>query len=169
MRNATIPITDHSNQCVSSYKVEYKLTGEPYGWTLLPDWVGAPPIIIYNLEEASYDVRITRVCCNGQYGEPKEFTIDSDVPALDPPANFVVTGFVGGSEAVWDNDTDADTYIVERDTNSGFPTPVEVYNGAYTAMVSDSPLAAGTYYYRIKAQGSGFADSSYSYDSAIVT
>lgn len=169
MRNAIIPITNHPDQCVAYYGVQYKLSGDP-GYTVLPDWYAPPPIIIYGLLDGSnYDVRITRFCCDGQVSDPLDIPISTDEPVLSAPVNFLAAGFSGGTEITWDNDPAAENYLVERDTNNSFPAPVVAYNGPYIGMISNSGLSAGTYYYRIKAQASGYADSTYSYSTATVS
>ena len=56
----------------------------------------------------------------------------------------------------------ADNYILERDTDSGFATATEVYNGSNTEYTDTGLTNGTTYYYRVKAQGAGRNDSEWS-------
>lgn len=166
MKNVSIPITDDGAQCNAEYLVEYKLSGDT-GYTVAPGIFTSSPIVINNLQEgATYDIRITRNCCDGQVSPPITTQVTT---SLLPPENFTATPFVGEEiELTWDNDINADTYEIDRALDSAFTMSVtNIYSGAYTASVLDAPLTAGvTYYYRIKSQASGYDDSDYSYDNA---
>lgn len=164
MVNIFIPIIDHGSECTAYYLVEYKLVADS-GYIVLPFQFNTPIEIKGLQENQSYDVRITRFCCNGDQGTPTTTTINTG--SLDAPTGFTATGGTGEITLVWDNMPDATNYIIQRDTVNTFPAPIEVYNGAHTASVVDSPLTPGTqYFYRIKSQASGFADSPYSTDDA---
>lgn len=59
-----IPIT-HDSECTQYYRVEYKKDFEQQYKTLPNQF--ASPIVIEGLDESTnYNIRITRVCCNGQ-------------------------------------------------------------------------------------------------------
>jgi PKD repeat protein len=49
----------------------------------------------------------------------------------------------------WNAVVDADSYIIDRDTNSSFPSPVSI--STTLLAISDFVPATGTYYYRVKA------------------
>lgn len=166
MKNIYIPITNHNDQCQQEYRVEYKVTGDT-GYTVAPPWYAAPPIRISNLLDGTqYDVRITRICCDGQVSEPLELTVAT---GLMPPEDFVATGYLGEVELTWTDNPIADNFVIDRDTSDTFPSPTEIYNGIYIASVIDTPLAPDTYYYRIRAVAAGFDDSDYSYANATST
>lgn len=62
----------------------------------------------------------------------------------------------------WGVAFNADNYILERDTDSGFGTAIEVYNGSNTDFTDTGLTNDTTYYYRVKAQGTGYRDSAFS-------
>lgn len=164
MVNIFIDIDDHGTECTAYYLVEYKLTADA-GYIALPFQFNTPVEIKGLQANESYDVRVTRFCCNGDQGTPTTTTISTG--SLDAPTGFVATAGSEEITLVWDNMPDATNYIIQRDTVNTFPAPIEVYNGAHTASVVDNPLTPGTqYFYRIKSQASGFADSPYSTDDA---
>lgn len=167
MKNISIPITDDGDQCNSSYLVEIKLSGDA-GYSIVPGIFTESPIVINNLQDgAVYDVRITRNCCDGQISPPEEIQIATSLLA---PENFTATPYTGPEISLaWDEVGGATNYIIDRALDAGFTSSLtERYNGAYTSSFLDTVglLGATTYYYRIKAQASGLADSAYSYANA---
>lgn len=68
-------------------------------------------------------------------------------------------------DLTWDIVSNADTYVLERATNSGFSTGLtEIYNGAGTSYDDTGRTASTHYYYRLTAQGAGYEDSEYGTD-----
>lgn len=82
---ALIPILDHDSECSLYYLVEYKLSGDA-SYTSLGNMLpseyteGSPPITVWKLQidnlvnDASYDVRVTRYCCNQAFSSPTILT-----------------------------------------------------------------------------------------------
>lgn len=70
-----------------------------------------------------------------------------------------------GNESIdvsWSSISNADTYLVQRDTDSGFGSPTTAYNSTGTSF-TDSGLTGGTtYYYRAYAVGNGYLTSDWS-------
>ncbi|MDO8640891.1 MAG: hypothetical protein Q7R33_05055 [Nitrosarchaeum sp.] len=80
-------------------------------------------------------------------------TIESITFSLSAPINLTAVNAVifGNIDTAWNTVIDATDYVLERDTNPGFSSPVIVYIGAINSF-TDSVLSLGTYYYRVKAQ-----------------
>lgn len=76
MKNLLFTVTDHNDVdvCTSSYKVEYRPAGdEPYN-AMSPNPLG-PDIVIPNLNVGqTYQIRVTRVCCNSGSSDVATFT-----------------------------------------------------------------------------------------------
>lgn len=73
-KKATIPITDHADNCTSYYLVAYKLH-DAGSYTSLP-YQFTDTVEITNLQDSStYDVQITRYCCNGLQSDPLSLTL----------------------------------------------------------------------------------------------
>lgn len=63
----------------------------------------------------------------------------------------------------WSAITNADNYVIERATDSGFTTNLtEIYNGALLTYTNTGLTNGTTYYFRGKSQGSGYIESSWS-------
>jgi hypothetical protein len=75
MRLISIPITDDGTECNEGYIVEYKLTADSDYTRVFPDQIGTPVVITGLLDDVSYDVRVTRKCCNGSYSAPTLSTV----------------------------------------------------------------------------------------------
>ena len=52
---------------------------------------------------------------------------------------------------IWNASTGADNYILQRDTDPDFSSPIEIYSGSDISF-ADNITATGFYYYRVKAQ-----------------
>jgi hypothetical protein len=77
MRKATIPIDDYSDHCTEGFVVEYKLTGATDYIRLFPDPLSTP-IVLTNLnDDAEYNVRVKRKCCDTQQSAWTNITIDT--------------------------------------------------------------------------------------------
>ncbi|TLM63704.1 MAG: hypothetical protein FDZ69_12155 [Deltaproteobacteria bacterium] len=84
---------------------------------------------------------------NTQLGQPGTFTI----PTVDGDGTFTVSWGASASTGV--------SYVLEEATNSGFTTGLQtVYTGS-TPSVTLIGRAPATYYYRVKATRTGYADS----------
>lgn len=167
-------IADDDTECTQYYKVEYKLTSETAYNTFVA--FSSPVTTPVVLDNSEYDLRITRYCCNGGISAPLEMVIDTSglSPVLDAPANFILAPASPpvAEELVssWDDAANATEYIVQLSENALFT----VIN--FTATVDDPTLtwtftgltSGVTYYGRVFARASGYADSDYSNtDSAL--
>lgn len=153
-------------ECIDYYQIEYKLTTSA-GYTLAENQYTLP-LYLYNLEDnASYDVRITPFCCNGQYGTPLIFVVSTT--GLTAPTNFTATA--GDTQVIldWDDMADADNYIVEMGQVSDYSDAVEIYSGAVSTHTETGIINGEVYYFRIKQQRTGYPDSDWSTDSATPT
>lgn len=167
-----IPITDHADQCSLYYLVEWKLTTEA-GYSSQQSFLTDTEnnIIISDVEDASeYNVRITRYCCNGGISAPLVLLIDTTATStqLAAPANFTLNPdsppIAGQLFADWDAAASATEYIVDISDTSDFTVILQSYTvNAPTTSTSITDLTSGnTYYGRVKARASGFADSDWS-------
>lgn len=157
-----IPITDHDDNCSTYYLVEWKLNADVgYNTT---NWTAAPPIIINNvLDNSTYDVRITRFCCDGSQSSPLVLSIDttSDSPTLATPTGFTFTAGVEQIVADCNNVVNADEYVFDIAEDDEFTVNFQQVVSA-TSDNTFTGLTAGTVYYgRVKARGSGYQDSDY--------
>lgn len=78
MRTLYIPIDDFDTVCSQGYQVQYKLAGDP----TYTDWPEAltSPIVITGLEDdVAYNVKITRLCCDGTVSDPVVIDITTTV------------------------------------------------------------------------------------------
>lgn len=151
-------------ECINYYMVEYKLTSEG-GFTRDADAYDSPIELTQLQDNATYNVRITPFCCNGQYGTPLEIIIDT-TPS-DVPTTFTATPGDGEVILTWDIMPGAINYVIDRALDAGFTTGlIEIFNGN-ADIVSDTAVTNGTtYYYRIRGQYPSAPDSAYAYDNA---
>lgn len=68
-----------------------------------------------------------------------------------------------GSEIdiTWPAVQGATNYVVQRSTAANFAGAIQIYSGANLTYTNTGVAAATTYYYRVKAQKSGFTDSAW--------
>lgn len=95
----------------------------------------------------------------------------SDVITLNAPENFVAnTGIATGYiDMMWDNDTNADTYVMYRADDAEFTINSGLlYTGIYSNSFSDTGRTTGQrYYYKLVSQIAGVTSSPASYADAI--
>lgn len=173
-KQINIVVTDHANQCAGYYLVEWKLTGAlAYNSTKkYTDTFSIP-----NLEDAeTYDVRVTRVCCDGVSSTPETDIVDttSDSPQLDAPLTFVAVagGSTGEIDVSWLSVTDAENYECQLSLTDDF-------NVIAHTLITIDPTVSGTisgltpsatYWGRVRAKAIVFLTSDWSNeDSAIAT
>lgn len=166
MKSISIEITDHDSVCTDYYQVEYKLATEA-GYTLGANQFESPIQINQLEDDALYNIRITRFCCDGNFSTPLTFNVTTS--ELDAPENFAVVQDGADVDGTWDAVAGATNYVAQRADDAGFTTNLtDVYSGAANAF-TDTGMSAGTYYYRVKAQATGQPDSDWATDSVIVT
>lgn len=168
-------ISDDSTECTQYYKVEYKLTSETaYNMFIAFSSPITTPVVLDNSE---YNLRITRYCCNGGISAPLELVVDTSAlsPVLATPANFTLSPdsppVAGQLVSDWDIVANADEYIVQLSENALF----SVIN--FTATIDDPTLTwtftglttGATYYGRVFARASGYADSDFSNTDSALT
>lgn len=162
MTNVEVVIEDDGTECTSYYQVWYKLNTDS-SFTQIANQF-ASPIVFANMPDGmEFTGRVIRHCCNGQYSNPIEFPFTTADDGLPAPANFTAsTIYTNEIELTWDEVIGATNYIIDRAEDAGFTVGVtEVYNSSYgTGYYLNAPVT-GVYYYRIKAQASGYDDSPY--------
>lgn len=149
-RRITIPITNHNADgiCTSYYLVEYRINGEP-GYSFSQQMYTSPVVLDNMQDDTLYDFRITRGCCDGVSSTPLIFQLMTTF--LDTPEDLDAIQASGDAEMTWDDMPDAESYQLQRATNSGFTTDlVTVYTGTDNEY-TDEELAPGTYYYRVRS------------------
>lgn len=168
-------IADDSTECTQYYKVEYKLTSETaYNMFIAFSSPITTPIVSDNSE---YNLRITRYCCNGGISAPLELVVDTSAlsPVLSIPANFTLSPdsppVSGELVADWDTVVNADEYIVQlSDTNLFTAILFTATVNAPITTVTFTGLTPGeTYYGRVFARASGYADSDFSNTDSALT
>jgi concanavalin A-like lectin/glucanase superfamily protein/fibronectin type III domain protein/lysyl oxidase len=87
-------------------------------------------------------------------------------PTVKDPSNLTATASSSSQiNLSWsDNSTNEGEFVIERDTNPSFPTPVRMTAWSNSTTFSDTGLSANTtYYYRVKAKNatdsSGFSNT----------
>lgn len=173
-KKINIVVTDHSDNCTGYYLVEWKLTGAT-AYNSMKAYTDT--FDIPNLDEAStYDVRVTRVCCNGASSTPETDIVDttSDSTQLAAPTTFamVAGGSSGEIDVSWDDVTDAVAYECQISLTDNFNVIAHILNTL-------DPLVSGTitgltpstlYYGRVRASAPGYVTSDWSAtDSATAT
>lgn len=63
----TIASPPDPDECTQYYRVEYKLSGDP-NYTVAPDQNPTDGLLSFEpaVAATNYDIRITRICCNGE-------------------------------------------------------------------------------------------------------
>lgn len=165
-KKITITISDHGSNCTGYYLVEYKETGAG-SWASLKAYTET--VVIPNVADAAtYDVRITRVCCDGTASTPETDVIDttSSTPQLAAPTGFTLTA--GGSpqelDAAWTGSASATQYTCQISLTNTFTviahtivTLDPTVTGTWSAAESGT-----TYHGRVRAEAVGFANSDWS-------
>lgn len=159
-KNITIPITD--SNCTQYYLVEYKLSTDTAYASF--QWYDNQ-IKIYNLADSSiYNVRITRFCCDGTSSALLTVDVDTSTNSniLDTPVSLIASGGSGQIVADWGSVTHATSYLINTAQDSDFTIFSEI-----TEVTTNTATVTGlehgvTYYVRVKARASGYADSNWS-------
>lgn len=72
-----IPVEEQTGQCLQSYRVRFRKSGETNYTNLAPDPI-VGPIRIENLSTGSaYEVRIAALCCNDVYSDEQVFNVNT--------------------------------------------------------------------------------------------
>lgn len=144
----TIPIEDNDTECMMHYLVQYKFNGDA-GYFFSQLYYDSP-IVLQNMQDsATYDIRITRYCCNGSISDPVDLTLITD--AVPSPATLSAAQVGADVELSW-TDMSVDTYEIQRATDVGFTTGLtDIYAGVWTATVTDLAVPPGNYWYRVRS------------------
>jgi len=155
-----IPISDHDTNCSIYYLVEYKLSTDT-GYNSF-NWATAPPIKINNvIDDSTYDVRITRFCCDGSQSAPLVLSIDTTTnsPQLAAPTGLALTPGVTQLAADCNNVVNATEYLFELAKDSDFTVEYQIASNS-TSDYTFTGLDTGVLYYcRCFARASGYQDS----------
>lgn len=162
MKTIFIVDNNYGDECTQSYKVEVKLTSDsvfverPVQYT--------SPVQVDSLEDdTSYDIRITRRCCNGTISTPQTVTILTT--KVTDPVNVIATATSATEIDVdwdWDGYGEAhDGYVLERGLNSDYSDAEVIYTAATTSFADTGLTTATTYYYRVRAYADGYLASDF--------
>jgi hypothetical protein len=166
MKQITIPITDHADNCTAYYNVEYKLSTD-IAYNSFKAFTDR--VVISNVFDASvYNVRITRYCCNGSSSAPLTLIVDTstDSPVLVTPTGFSLTPGAAQIAANCDDVTDAETYVWEIATDPLFTAQYQRFETTVSNKTITELTSGTLYHVRVKATASGFADSDYASGTA---
>src|SRR5690606_10747871 len=87
---------------------------------------------------------------------------------LDAPVSLTSTDITDvGVSLSWSSVDNATNYILQRATQSDYSDASQIYSGSNTTFDDSGLTPDTTYYYRVKAQASGFTDSDYTNYSVI--
>lgn len=167
MATLTIPITDHNTEgvCTQQYSVSYKFDGAS---EIL--WTGVfytSPIVLDNLgDDESYEVTVTRLCCNGSVSTPTVFVVSTVI--LVAPTGF--TAVQAGANVNLDSDdyTGATAYEWQRADDVDFTVNLTDIASVAVSNATDLAVPASTYWYRWRAIKGGVA-SEWAIDSVTVS
>ena len=113
------------------------------------------PSISYDeagLSEATYWYRVRAEVNGGNSGWRAGEVLLVGLPETPSTLTVPAGDCDGAFEVNWSLVTGAGGYILERATNASFSDAIEAYGGV-SASHNESGLAAGTYYYRVRADG----------------
>lgn len=82
-------------------------------------------------------------------------------PTMTAPTLYGTVLSATAVELNWEAIAKATNYIVQRSTASNFSGAVEIYNGALTTYKNTGLTTATQYYFRVKAQATGYTDSAW--------
>jgi hypothetical protein len=89
-------------------------------------------------------------------------------PILSPTITPLTSPDEDGNYTIyWSTISNADNYTLEEDDNSGFTTPLIIYNGSDTSKYITNKTN-GTYYYRVKAENVSWGESEWSNIESII-
>ncbi len=147
----------------------------------LPNSTGALRIGGNNIWSEWFDGQIDEVRVYGRALTGAEIQTDMNRAVVNPdtgpptpPSNLAAIGSVSSVALAWSGSSDdvgVVRYNVHRSTTQGFtPSPANRVGQPTSAAFTDSPLSAGTYYYRVTAEdGAGNISAASGEASAVVT
>ncbi len=147
----------------------------------MPNSTGALRIGGNNIWSEWFDGLIDEVRVYGRVLTGAEIQADMNKAVVNPdtgpptqPSNLAAIGSVSSVALAWSNSSDdvgVVRYNVHRSTTQGFtPSAANRVGQPTSAAFTDSPLSAGTYYYRVTAEdGAGNISIASSEASAVVT
>jgi hypothetical protein len=166
MATLTIPIPNHNEDgiCTQFYTVSYKFDGATE--VLFSGVFYTSPVVLNNLgDDESYEVTITRNCCNGSVSDPTVIVVSTVV--LVAPASFTAVQSGANVDLNWDDYTGATAYEWQRADDSGFTTNLTDIETVVVSNATDLAVPVGTYWYRVRAIKGGVA-SEWETDSVTV-
>lgn len=92
--------------------------------------------------------------------------LEGDVDTLTSPTLVAEPVSVDQINLSWNNVSSGANYVLQTDDNPSFTSPTTLYNGTNLSFDHIGLVVNTTYYYRVKAQKSGFIDSAYDTESA---
>jgi len=160
----TIYIVDsefnNGTTCTMKYNKAYKKSADP-------DYIDAgeqlsSPIIIDGVDDdTSYDIRITRTCCDGVVSPPSVTTVLTTLTKEIIGITF--SGVTSSTITVnWTHSGATpypDTFVLERSLSPTFSNPVKIYKGATMSFADTGLTASTTYYYRVLGIKNGYLGS----------
>lgn len=162
-----IVLSDHSDNCTLRYEVVYKLSTDE-GYTPAGNFFGDTIEIPNALADTTYDVKVTRYCCDGNISVVYSAEVDTTI--LTPPTTFAGTPADTQVTLNWDAMTDADNYVVEMADDAEFTTNLtEIYSGSTNSYVKTELVNGTEYFFRVRQQRTGYSDSAWSTTNATPT
>lgn len=79
MRTLTIIIDDDDIVCSQGYQVQYKLAADVNYIDWLPNPIASPIVITGLSDDVAYNVKVTRLCCDGTISDPTIIDVTTTV------------------------------------------------------------------------------------------
>ena len=137
-------------------------TGEPDTEDVLCEDVVTYPLNTVYINTADGAVFIRKALNKVQADWESTTAFAAGNPTLDTPTLYAETVDDDKVNLSWSAVDKATNYVVERDTADTFDSPAtEIYNGALGNFQDSGLTAATQYFYRVKAEATGYDDSAW--------